>query len=96
MKTEPQWVAKYIDRKRWKTNGKRTDREGNPITFHLKTKDIRFLLEEAGIEYTDVGVGADKYCLARDNDLGSYTIGNCRFITNRENNRDAVRIRAGG
>ena len=46
---------------------------------------MRNLLEEAGSSIGELGVGSDKYCLARNNDLGSYTVGNCRWITNREN-----------
>ena len=83
--TESGRINRYITRKRYRTNNKRIDREGNPIRFDLKVADMRYLLEEAGISIWDVGAGDDKYCLARNNDLGSYTIGNCRWITNREN-----------
>ena len=78
-------IQRYITRKRWKTNGKRVDRNGDPILCELKSADIRQLLEEAGITIDDLGHGRDSYCLARYNDLGSYEIGNCRFVTNGEN-----------
>ena len=85
LNTESGRIHRYITRKRYKTNNKRIDREGNPIRFDLKAEDMRNLLEEAGITIWDVGVGSDKYCLARNNDLGSYSRETSRFITNREN-----------
>ena len=88
--TESGRIQIYITRRRGKTNGKRFDREGNPIRFDLKAADIRHLLSEAGITIWDIGSGPQDYCLARDNDLGSYTIGNCRFITNRENHLERL------
>ena len=90
--TESGRIQRYITRKRWKTNGKRVDKAGNPIRFDLKAADIRQLLAEAGITIWDVGVGSDGYCLARHNDLGSYVMGNVRFTTNRQN----LREKAGG
>ena len=83
--TESGRISRYITRKRWKTNGKRVDRNGDPVRFDLKSADIRQLLEEAGITIYDLGHGHDGYCLARHDDLGSYVMGNCRFVTNREN-----------
>jgi len=86
--TESGRIQRYITRKRWKTNGKRVDRTGTPIRFDLKAADIRYLLEEAGITIFDLGEGPDGYCLARENDLGSYSRETSRFITNRENIRE--------
>jgi len=43
------------------------------------------LLDDAGITIYDVGVGSQKHNLARHNDSGHYQVGNCRFITMREN-----------
>ena len=82
--TEAWKIQRYITRKRWKTNNKRVDKNGDPIRFDLKAADIRQLLEEAGITIWDVGTGSQGYCLARKNDVGSYDL-TSRFITNREN-----------
>ena len=90
--TESGRIQRYITRKRWKTNGKRVDRNGDPIRFDLKAEDIRYLLDQAGITIWDVREGAEGYCLARENDLGSYTRETSRFVTNREN----LRERSGG
>jgi len=51
----------------------------------LTAFDIVHLLEEAGITVWDIGQGEEDYCLARHGDTGPYKIGNCRFITQREN-----------
>lgn len=55
------------------------------IDFNLSFEDYASLLVEAGITEADVGRGAEKYCLGRYGDEGPYELGNCRFITNREN-----------
>ena len=51
----------------------------------LTWQDVAQLLDEAGITVDDIGRGSDQYNLARYGDTGPYTIGNCRFITKREN-----------
>jgi len=89
--TEGGRIQRYITRKRWKTNNKRVDRNGDPIRFDLKGDDIRYLLNKAGITIFDLGEGADGYCLARENDLGSYSRESSRFITNSENAREKGR-----
>lgn len=60
------------------TNAKRSGKG-----FHLDVFDICYLLQEAGITIWDVGNA--KYVLGRYGDTGDYEIGNCRFITQKEN-----------
>ena len=42
-------------------------------------------MDEAGIVSSQLGIALDKYVLARNGDKGPYKLGNCRFITQREN-----------
>lgn len=58
---------------------------------NLEVEDVYALLEEAGITIWDVGTGADQYVLGRYNDVGDYEIGNCRFITKKENAQERAR-----
>ena len=55
------------------------------LEWMLSEDDVRLLLEQAGIKIYDVGIGLDKYQLGRIGDIGPYMMGNCRFITQREN-----------
>jgi len=47
--------------------------------------ELDTLLEEAGIEFGQIGVHRGDYHLARYGDTGPYALGNCRFITVEEN-----------
>ena len=55
---------------------------------HLTLDDLQYLLLEANITIDDVGRCRGEYHLARYNDRGPYAIGNCRFITHLENQRE--------
>ena len=60
--------------------------KGRGIEWRLSYRDLCTLLEEAGITSADMsGHRADGYVLGRYGDTGPYEIGNCRFITVREN-----------
>ena len=80
-----------MDREWWryystkKSKKGRMDREGNPIDFLLSFDELMSLVEDAGISRSDVGKHTGQYHLARDNDIGHYEIGNCRFIPTEEN-----------
>lgn len=78
---------KNPSRRKWRSKKQCAKRRG--IDFNLTYEDYMLLLEKAGITYLDVGLGSDAYCLARYNDEGDYSVNNCRFITNRENNKEA-------
>jgi len=75
-------------------NKGRVDVDGAAIEWRISKQEVKLLLQEAGITIWDVGNAGDKYCLARYNDRGHYEYGNCRFITNRENVREAYRTGA--
>ena len=63
-------------------------RYGNECLLSLD--DLDLLLNEAGITMDDIGRGINDYHLARYNDTGNYEMGNCRFITARENYAEKV------
>ena len=63
------------------------------IPFNLSFEDYLSLIIEADITESDIGWGASKYCLGRYGDDGPYQIGNCRFITNRENGIEGTETR---
>ena len=65
--------------KYWAT--KRLDKKG----FTLTGKQMIQLFDEADIRPEDIGRKAHEYHLARYGDTGPYEMGNCRFITAREN-----------
>lgn len=44
------------------------------------------LVKKAGLKSSQLGFTGDGYVLGRYNDEGDYTIENCRFITQKENN----------
>ena len=60
-------------------------KRGDPKGFTITGPEMISLFDEAGIDPEDIGKKADKYQLARHDDEGGYHIGNCRFITMREN-----------
>ena len=54
--------------------------------WKLSPTELTQLLNDAGITIYDVGRhSGSQYQLARHNDTGHYEVGNCRFITLREN-----------
>ena len=74
--------------KKYTKSKKANSKKYRGIEFHLTEADIATLLDEAGITIWDVGQGKGAYCLGRYGDKGPYTMGNCRFITHRENGRE--------
>jgi hypothetical protein len=43
------------------------------------------LVADAGLKSSQLGYTGEGYVLGRYNDSGNYEIGNCRFITQKEN-----------
>lgn len=76
-----------MDRKIYnKFSNKKFNAAKEGIPFELSFDDYVKLLNEAGITYLDVGNKG--YHLARYNDMGPYSIGNCRFIFYKENMKE--------
>jgi hypothetical protein len=70
---------------------KRQDCKRKGRELHLSKQDIQQLLDEAGITIEQVGNKRGCYVLGRYNDAGEYTMGNCRFITQGQNNSERDR-----
>ena len=51
----------------------------------LSYEDFCELVSQGGLVSSQLGFTGEGYVLARYNDKGDYTIGNCRFITHKEN-----------
>jgi hypothetical protein len=70
-------------RMKWQTKKDNAKKEGLscPLTFD----EYKSLMIIANITGDQIGIGGDQYNLARYGDTGDYEIGNCRFITHKEN-----------
>ena len=69
-------------------NTKKATAKQQGIAFELELRDVYWLLYMAGITVEQIGKGREDYQLSRFNDSGPYAIGNCRFITMLENQRE--------
>jgi len=67
---------------------KRQDCKRKGRELHLSKSDIQQLLDDAGITIEQVGNKRGCYVLGRYGDTGEYTIDNCRFITQAQNNSE--------
>lgn len=72
-----------IARSKWRTKLRTSNFRDLNVT--LTYEEYKQLMVDAGIQPSQIGTGDNDYCLARYKDLGHYTLGNCRFITNSEN-----------
>ena len=84
-------IGKYLVHKN--KNTRRCWQTNTPIFCFLSVDDMVHLLDEAGITIDDVGQESGKYVLGRWNDVGDYTVDNCRFITKSENSQESARVR---
>lgn len=64
---------------------KRANARKEGIDFSLSLDQFRYLVEQANLLPSQLGYSGDMYVLARYNDDGAYELGNCRFITQKEN-----------
>jgi len=64
---------------------KERDAKKKNLLFNLSFKEYLYMLSEAGISASQIGVTITDYCLGRIDDSGGYEYGNCRFITVRQN-----------
>ena len=71
-----------------KLSSVRSNAKRRGIPCDLTLVQFKRLLTRAGIELEDLGRTRGKYHLARKGDKGSYTIGNCRFITVEQNHAE--------
>lgn len=69
---------------RWRNKRVNAKKEG--IECKLSFDEYCTLVKEAGLVSSQLGFTGEKYVLGRYNDEGDYTLENCRFITQKENN----------
>lgn len=67
---------------------KKASAQGNHIDCLLSYHDYCMLVKEANLRSSDIGYHGKGYDLARYNDEGPYKLGNCRFITHKENTKE--------
>ena len=70
-------------RDRW--YNKKGDAKTQGLKCLLTFEEYCQLVKDAGLVSSQLGYKGQKYVLARYNDEGNYEIGNCRFITQKEN-----------
>jgi len=85
-------IGKYLIHK--KKNTRYCWQTQNYIGVYLDVDDMVTLLDRAGITIDDVGSGSGAYVLGRWNDVGDYTVDNCRFITKSENSQESARVQS--
>lgn len=73
---------------------KRVNATAENIGFNLTYDEFCILVEEAKLVSSDLGFTGNNYVLARYNDTGDYIVGNCRFITHKENMAEQTRTQA--
>lgn len=64
---------------------KRVNARAEGIICNLTYDEYCQLVYDAGLKSSQLGYTGDGYVLGRFNDSGNYEMGNCRFITQKEN-----------
>lgn len=70
-------------KQRWVNKKCNAKKEG--IECKLTYDEYCALVKKAGLVSSQLGFTGENYVLGRYNDIGNYTINNCRFITQKEN-----------
>ena len=66
-------------------SNKRINARREGIGFNLTFEEFCILCKEKHLKSSNLGFSGDGFVLARYNDKGDYSYGNCRFVTNLEN-----------
>jgi hypothetical protein len=84
-KFESHLLARY--ERKINNDANRYDRTGNKIQFLLTLAEFRDLFSpyENDVRFYDSSLGGEYLCVARNNDLGNYEVGNVKVITMRDN-----------
>ena len=80
--------ADDVDIWRQKWSNLRGDSRGYGRECKLTFEQYTQLAIDAGISHLDIGQSLDSYCMGRLGDSGDYELGNCRFITHRQNHKE--------
>ena len=70
-------------KQRWRNKKCNAKKEG--LECKLSYNEYCMLVKEAGLVSSQLGFSGDNFVLGRYNDQGDYIVGNCRFITQKEN-----------
>lgn len=86
----PQWLREVDDdgKVRSKYINKKVNAKAEGLICELTLEQFCNLMKQANIKSSQLGFTGDNYVLARYNDLGNYTYGNCRFIKQSENAKE--------
>ncbi|MBO4736457.1 MAG: hypothetical protein J5614_08700 [Paludibacteraceae bacterium] len=68
-----------------KWQNKRVNARAEGIECNLTYEEYCQLVSDAGLKSSQLGYTGEDYVLGRYNDSGNYEMGNCRFITQKEN-----------
>lgn len=89
-KTKPEWQLKVDDDgklyQRWLNKCINAKAEG--LLCELSFEEYCSLVASANLVSSQLGFNGSGYVLARYNDSGNYTMGNCRFIKQIDNARE--------
>lgn len=70
---------------------KRVNAQKEGIAFNLTYDQYVGLVASANLKSSQLGFTGENYVLGRYNDTGAYEVGNCRFITQKENAEEKSR-----
>ena len=73
-----------------KYTNKRVNARKENIECLLTFNEFCDLLRDANLKSSDLGFSGNGYVLARYNDTGPYAVGNCRFITQKQNSDEKI------
>ena len=86
----PQWLREVDDdgKVRNRYSNKKVNAKAEGLICELSLEQFCKLIKQADIKSSQLGFTGDGYVLARYNDSGNYTYGNCRFIKQSENAKE--------
>lgn len=86
----PYWLREVDDdgKVRSKYSNKKVNAKAEGLICELSLEQFCQLMKEANIKSSQLGFTGDNYVLARYNDAGNYTYGNCRFIKQCDNAKE--------
>lgn len=89
-KEKPDWQIEVDDDGKLfqRFANKRVNAKAEGLECELTFEQYCSLVKEAGLVSSQLGFTGDMYVLARYNDEGNYTYGNCRFIKQLHNARE--------
>lgn len=83
----PSWQLELDDdgKLRQKYYNKRVNAKKEGVKCLITFYEYCMLLKQCNLKSSDLGYTGNGYVLSRNNDTGDYVIGNCTFVTQKEN-----------